>query len=279
MSLSTRVNAAFQRIYRIESDTPGLSADTWDQHQPVWRFRLAGRDIVLSQPGSTFWVYALGLITCVVAQWFWLQADGDLARQLWSIGLWLWGVGALIAGTSYQVMGYHLKCRDGRVVWTNWWEAIYMICQQLSVNALLAATALTSTEGALQTALLSVSIGLSVVYTVTTLIAAFVPNRWLLSFEWMSLVCAPPVAAMLMINGWNALQTGSATEWALTLVWIGLLLSMLAFFLYMRTGWAGRLWQRKLWFSENDVLHVTLILWVIYIATLIDDIHVLERVI
>lgn len=259
----------FQRIYRIEHDTPGLSAETWAELQPVKRIQLAGRELVLNQPSSTFWVYALGLLTCAVGQIYWLKADGDSVRQLWSIGLWLWGIGALLAGTSYQALGYHLKCHNGRVRWTNWWETIYMIFQQLSINVLLSATALSSTEGSLRTALLVAALVISVVYTLVTLTAALIPNRHLLSFEWMSLVSAPPVFVMLLINSWNAIVRGIFSEALLALVWIGLLLCMLAFWLYMRSGLTSRLWQRKRWFSENDVLHVTLIIWVIYIAAIL----------
>jgi len=48
----------FRRIYRIEHDTPGLSAETWTELQPFKRIQLAGRELVLDEPISTFWVYA-----------------------------------------------------------------------------------------------------------------------------------------------------------------------------------------------------------------------------
>lgn len=268
-TLGPRREGVFQRIYRIDHDAPGLSAETWADLQPVRKLRLIGRELVLNQPSSTFWVYALGVLTCAVGQFYWVQAEGDIVRLLWAVGLWLWGVGALLAGTSYQALGYHLKCRDGRVCWTNWWEAIYMIMQQLSINVLLAATAFSSADGGLRTAMLVAAVAISVVYTVITLAAAFIPNRRLLSFEWMSLVCAPPVFAMLALNSWNAISSGQMSEALLAMVWIGLLLCMLAFWLYMRSGLAAKLWQRKRWFSENDVLHVTLIIWVGYIAAIL----------
>lgn len=258
-----------QRLYQIEHDTPGLSAETWADFQPVKRVRLLGQEFILNQPSSTFWVYALGLLTCAIGQLYWLKAEGDIVRQLWSVGLWLWGVGALLAGTSYQALGYHLKCVNGRVRWTNWWEVIYMIFQQLSINVLLAATAISSTEGFVRTTLLVAAVIISVAYTLMTLIAAVIPNRRLLSFEWMSLVSAIPVLAMLFINCWNAITKNILSEVLLAFVWVGLLLCMLAFWLYMRSGLTQQLWSRNRWFSENDVLHVTLIIWVIYIAAIL----------
>lgn len=263
----------FSRIYQIDHDQPGLSVDTWANLQPVWRFSVGGRDWVLNQPSSTFWVYALGVLTCVVAAGFGQHAAGNPAMFYWSVGLWLWGIGALLAGTSYQAAGYHLKCRDGRVRWTNWWEAIYMICQQLSVNALLAAAAYSSADGALRTAMLSVALATSIIYTLITLIAAFVPNRRLLSFEWMAWVCTPSVLFMLLLHTVNAVMTGALIEWALAGVWLGLILSMLAFLVYMRAGLTEKLWLQKRWFSENDVLHVTLITWALYLLFLIEPIR------
>lgn len=266
MNRTSGVRAALGRIHTLDHDRAGLSAQTWHEVQPVRRLQIGSRTVVLTQPTSTFWVYALGLLTCAVGVQYGSLADGEPVLQLWSIGLWLWGIGALLAGTSYQAFGYHLKCRDGRVRWTNWWEAIYMIFQQLSIDALLAATALLATEGALRTALLTISAATAIGFTVLTLGAAFVPNRRLLSFEWMSAVSTPAVAAMFGIHAVAAVRDGDALDWALAATWIGLAACMVAYLAYWRSGIADRLWSRGRWFSENDVLHVTLILWVLGIA-------------
>jgi hypothetical protein len=44
---------------------------------------------------------------------------------------------------------------------------------------------------------------------------------------------------------------------------------MLAYWLYDRSDLTGRLWARGIWFSQNDVLHVGLIVWMIYIAAVV----------
>jgi hypothetical protein len=52
-------------------------------------------------------------------------------------------------------------------------------------------------------------------------------------------------------------------------VW--LLLTMVAYWLYDRLDITPKLWAkgRGIWFSQNDVLHIGLILWMIYIATVV----------
>lgn len=197
-----------------------------------------------------------------------------MAHLFWSVGLWLWGVGAIVAGSSYQAFGYHLKCRGNRVLWTNWLEVSYLILQQLSINALLVAAAFTSASEPLRSVMIFGAIALSVFYLLLTLWAAFKPVKALLSFEWMSLVSLLPVLWMLGLHSWQAIGTDNSMEWRFVGVWLGLFASMLAYGLYFKFGITQWLWQRGRWFSENDVLHVTLIIWVVYLYMLIPGITV-----
>jgi hypothetical protein len=58
---------------------------------------------------------------------------------------------------------------------------------------------------------------------------------------------------------------------ALVGAWVWLLLTMVAYWLYDRLDITPKLWAkgRGIWFSQNDVLHIGLILWMIYIATVV----------
>ena len=53
--------------------------------------------------------------------------------------------------------------------------------------------------------------------------------------------------------------------------WIILLGAVLAYWIYSKRGITKKLWARGIWFSENDVLHVLLIFWMIYIVTAVAD--------
>jgi hypothetical protein len=46
---------------------------------------------------------------------------------------------------------------------------------------------------------------------------------------------------------------------------------MAAYWLYDKLELAEKLWAKEIWFSQNDVLHIGLILWMIYMATIMAD--------
>ena len=48
--------------------------------------------------------------------------------------------------------------------------------------------------------------------------------------------------------------------------WAWLVLTLAAYFVYLMSGTTQVLWARGVWFSENDVLHIGLIGWMIYLA-------------
>lgn len=53
--------------------------------------------------------------------------------------------------------------------------------------------------------------------------------------------------------------------------WLLLLIPMLAYLLYDKLDLTSKLWAKGkgIWFSQNDVLHIGLILWMIYIAIVV----------
>jgi hypothetical protein len=236
--------------------------------------RLASKEIVLTQPSSSVFVYGLGILTIGVGLGF-LRSQGDsVSRLWWGISLLLWGIGALLAGTSYQAFGYHIKCAGQEVcAWTSWWEVIYLMFQQVSVDALLVATAYSCTDGAYRTMLLGYALVSAVVYVVLTFIGGMIPVKLLITFEWMVGVSAPVFLITVMVNGWRYYMFGTLMDLALMGAWIFLLLAMAAYWLYDRLGVTERLWAKGqgIWFSQNDVLHIGLILWMIYVATVVAD--------
>lgn len=262
------LSALFSRLQSIPQEDPALTPETWCRAQPCARLRIRGREILITQPQSTFWVYLLGILTVAAGLYFFHMQDGQVSRGWWGVALLLWGIGALLAGTSYQAFGYQIKCA-GRPVcaWTSWWEVIYLICQQVSVNGILAALAYSSTTGTLQTVLLAYALASSVIYGIVVLIGALVPVKALITFEGMVWVSTPAFVIFCLVNGWRYLRFGDGADLALLAAWIILLATMLAYWLYSRLGIPQRLWARGIWFSENDVLHVFLIGWVIYLVT------------
>ncbi|GAB3486790.1 hypothetical protein [Marinomonas epiphytica] len=260
------MTSLFRRLESIPHDDPNMNEQRWFEIQPCRRFQYGDKFIVITQPSSTFWVYLLGLLTILAGVYFFVTQDGQLSRYFWGWSLLLWGVGALVAGTSYQALGFQFKCQ-GRTqpIWTNWWEVIYLMLQQISMNLMLVAVAFSTLSGGLLDASINVAIALSVVYVLVTLYGAFKPLKSLITFEFMVQVSTPIVVFFIGLNGWRYLQTGQMLDLTLLGCWFGLVITMLAYWVYYKMGITNKLWSKGRWFSENDVLHVLLIAWVIYI--------------
>jgi hypothetical protein len=268
----TKVSSVFNRLASIGYTDLELTPENWREVQPCLTIKVASREVLLTQPSSTFFVYSLGILTLGVGLGFlWFQG-GEMSRRWWGISLLLWGVGALLAGTSYQAFGYQIKCAGReRCAWTSWWEVVYLMCQQVSVDALLVAIAYSCTEGRLQVVLLGYALLSGVVYVILTFIGGLVPVKSLITFELMVWVSTPIFMIVLILNGWRYSVFGSQMDLALVGAWVWLLLTMVAYWLYDRLDITPKLWAkgRGIWFSQNDVLHIGLILWMIYIATVV----------
>ena len=66
--------------------------------------------------------------------------NNQKSKTCWGISLMIGGLGALLAGTSYQAFGYELKCAGKEYCsWTNWWELWYEILTIASAGTLLVA--------------------------------------------------------------------------------------------------------------------------------------------
>jgi hypothetical protein len=146
-----------------------------------------------------------------------------------------------------------------------------LIFHQVSLDALLIATALSCTGGNLQMVLLGYALLSAVVYACLTFIGALVPVKTLITFQLMVWVSTPIFLTVFLINGWRYYQFGTPMDLALLAAWLWLLCTMAAYWLYGHLDIAPKLWAKRkgIWFSQNDVLHIGLIGWMIYIATVV----------
>jgi len=238
--------SVFGRLKSIPDDDHDLTPENWCMEQPCMKIRIASKEMIISQPLSSFLVYFFGFFTVGVSLYFFQIQNHANSRLWWGISLLLWGIGALLAGTSYQAFGYEIKCAGRQVCsWTSWWEVVYLMFQQVSLNAMLVAIAYSCTTGTFQIVLLCYALVSSLVYVILVCIGGIVPVKLLITFDSMDLVLL-----------------GS---------WIILLGTMMAYWVYSKQGIKKKLWAKGIWFSENDVLHVFLILWMTYIVTAVAD--------
>ena len=247
--------------------TPSQTPETWLQIQPFAEFQFASQNVIFIQPSTSIIVYFLGILTIGVGLYFLKIRAGQLSRLWWGIALLLWGIGALLAGTSYEAFSYAIKCAGREAcLWTSWWEILYLLVSVWSIDAMMLAVAYSSTTGKLRKVLSVYSVINAIVYFIIVMIGVFIPVKFLISFELLLVVAAPSVIAFFVINGWRYSKYKLRSDLTLLGTWIWLGVTIAAYFLYLISGSTASLWARGLWFSENDVLHIGLIIWMLYIA-------------
>ena len=246
--------------------TPAQTPETWLQIQPFAEFQFASQNVIFIQPSTSIIVYFLGILTIGVGLYFLKIHAGQLSRLWWGIALLLWGIGALLAGTSYEAFSYAIKCAGREAcLWTSWWEIAYLIASVWSIDAMTLAVAYSSTSGRLQKILSAYAALNAVLYFIVVLVGVFVPIKFLISFELLLVVAAPGIIAFFIINGWRYHKQKQNSDLILLGTWGWLAITIVAYFLYLISGNTVALWAKGLWFSENDVLHIGLILWMFYI--------------
>ena len=271
-SLPTKISkvwlSVFGRLKSIPHDDPDLTPENWCMEQPCMKIRIASKEMIISQPLSSFWVYFLGLLSVGVSLYFFEIQNGENSRLWWGISLLLWGIGALLAGTSYQAFGYEIKCAGRQVCsWTSWWELVYLMFQQVSMNAMLIAIAYSCAAGTFRVVLLCYASVSSLVYVILVCIGGMVPLKPLITFEFMLWVSSPVFFFFCFFNAWRYFMFRDTMDLVLLGSWIILLGTMTAYWIYSKQGITKKLWAKGFWFSENDVLHIFLIFWMIYILT------------
>jgi hypothetical protein len=230
-------------------------------------FVIGSRTVVLVQPTTTAIVYALGVLGLGVGAYLLRIRGGQRSRLWWGVALILWGLGALLAGTSYEAFSYHLKCA-GRAacLWTSGWEIGYLLLSVASVDAIVLAQAYACAAGRARRRLALYAAANLALYVIALLVGTLIPIRFLISFEFLLVVTAPSIILVIVHNAWRYRRFGHRLDRALLGIWAGLALTIAAYFVYLISGLTQRLWSRGHWFSENDVLHLGLIAWMIYIA-------------
>jgi hypothetical protein len=228
---------------------------------------LASQNIIFVQPSTSIIVYSLGILAIIVGLYFLKIRASQRSRLWWGIALLLWGIGALLAGTSYEAFSYSIKCAGREYcLWTSWWEILYLIASVWSIDAMTLAVAYSSTTGKLRKVLSIYAIINAVVYFIIVMIGVFVPVKFLISFELLLVVAAPSIIAFFVINGWRYFKFKLRLDLLLLGTWIWLGITIAAYFLFLISGIPESLWAKGFWFSANDVLHIGLIIWMLYIA-------------
>lgn len=249
---------------------PAITPLEWCVSQPCVEFDFFSIELILVQPSSTFIVYFLGFLTIAFGAYLITIRKNQKFISWWGIALLLWGLGAIFAGTSYQAFSYEIKCAGrGFCIWTSLWEIFYLIFSVGSVNAMLIAQANLGERDRWYNYMNGYALANFMAYLIIVVIGSIIPVQFLISFELMILFLAPTILFLLIFNIRKYFRFKKRINRSLVIIWVSLILIIGLYFFYFLLDLTNTLWEQGIWFSENDVLHIGLILWMIYICLIV----------
>jgi hypothetical protein len=227
---------------------------------------------ILNEPLGTFMVFLLAGLWVASGVYFLRTRRGQRSRLWLGIALILGGIGAALAGVSYQAFSYELKCAGLDLCrLTNGWEVGYSLIQACSASALLIAVAHACTTDRLRRGLIIVATADVAVYLVITIVGVLMPSATLLSFAVLMLFALPVIVITIVVAGLRYRATRDPMDRSLVTAALLLVLVQVAYFAYYAAGITAVLWDdgAGFYFSENDVLHVGIILWLGYLVAVV----------
>jgi hypothetical protein len=145
--------------------------------------------------------------------------------------------------------------------------------QAASTSAMLIAVAHACSAGALRLWLLGYAVANTAVYTALCSYGALTGVRPLIGFELLMVFAAPAVLFILAIAAVRWLRRRDSMDLAMIGAVIWLIVTIAAYAAYLEAGLTARLWNGGAGFylSENDVLHIGMMLFIVYLVTVVAD--------
>jgi hypothetical protein len=213
---------------------------------------------IIITPLSTIIVYVLGIQIMLIGSLFIKNH-----QTVWGISLLFWGLGTLLAGTSYQGLGYELKCRDLIFCqFTSWFELSYLFVTAISIAMMAVAFAQEFLNKDHQKYLVRYAKYALIVYTVLLVTGSILENRILISYEIFTVFFMPLFVVFFVINIMNYRKHQDQLNRSFIQLWIWFLIVNVAYYAYYIPGFTESLYENTgLYFSANDVLHIGLMGW------------------
>ena len=247
---------------------PPTTPQQWCEQRPC----IAVGGTVLDEPLGSALVFLLAGLWLAAGTYF-LVTRRDQSSRFWlGIALVLGGIGAALAGVSYQAFGYMLKCagRDLCLL-TDGFEVGYSVTQALSVSAMLIAVSCACATAGLRRGLIAYAALNAVVYGAVSIAGVMLPSALLLSYVVLMLFALPGILVVALISTRRYLRNHDALDRSLMISTLLLIVVQAAYFAYESAGLTATLWDdgRGIYFSENDVLHVGMMLWLAYVVSVL----------
>jgi hypothetical protein len=247
---------------------PRTTPEQWCDQRPC----IQVGDMIVNEPLGTFLVFLLAGLWFASGIYFLRTRRGQRSREWLGVALILGGIGAALAGVSYQALSYELKCAGLELCrLTNGWEVGFSITQAFSVSAMLMAVAHACTTGRLRGGLIIFAALDAVAYLVVTVVGVLTPSAALLSFAVLMLFAVPGILIVIVVAWRRYRSTRDPMDRSLVVAAVLLVLVQVAYFAYYAAGITAIVWDdgAGFYFSENDVLHIGLILWLWYVVAVV----------
>jgi len=240
---------------------PLLTADVWLEGHP--HIQIGSR--IVSEPSSSLLIFLLAILYLRIAYLFFHGHDGQQSRLWWGIFMLLFGLGAILAGVSYQAFSFELKCRGYEYcLWTSWWEISYMICTVAGVGAAFIAVSYSVLSRKARFFWTAYAQASTLIYIGVVSFGAISTNRFLISFEMMIIFVLAGFLAIAANLIWQHRQNKNPLIMTILKVGVSLLTVIVIYFIGLTSGFAKLLWASGIWFNANDLLHLLLFGWVLY---------------
>ncbi|MEI7667897.1 MAG: hypothetical protein WCI62_02740 [Erysipelotrichaceae bacterium] len=217
-------------------------------------------NFIIQQPSSTVIVFLLAFVTIYLG--YKLLNKQHMPSFWLGIGFIFWGLGAFMAGISYQAFGYYLKCVGYDTCrFTDHFELIYMSLTVISLSAIMLAYASMVKNQVYQKYLTLFAFGSALLYAIIQGIGMVVPVQFLVSYEGLLVFLAPNLIIFMIISYKKRKELLHKRLFTMWLWFIGV---NIAYFVALFASFTWPLYESTgIWFNENDVLHVLLIIWMI----------------
>lgn len=251
---------------------------------------------VLSQPSSSFFVMLVAFSTIYAGVRYYLSwrsskgGEYEFSRLFWAMGLICWGLGAFLAGLSYEALEWHLKCElhddNDRCVLYSWLELVYVMFQVAACDFSLLGSLFVSRFVKVRWFWRIFWLGMFdyLFYSFFVAIGGILGVQKYMSFEFCLVFCGLSmivgVGVSLVLPLYHFLsekkQGQKITEFlpprdmAMLRSWGIMTLSGVVYFLYYSIpfmsypNFESFLWdQYGIWITANDFLHILLTWWAI----------------
>lgn len=242
---------------------PLTTADAFLASQPYVNLG----NVIMTQPSSTIIVYVLGIFIIFLGIRFLKHQEGHVSRQYWGYAMIFWGIGTILAGTSYQAFGYQIKCVGKEFCnFTDWWEIIYLLMTGTSIGLMVIGMSHCIASGRTRKIMQHIAYISVPLYGLVLTIGSIVPIKVLVTYELFNLFFMPHFIFFFVLNIRNYRKNKDEVNGQFILIWLLFVLVNVSYYVYYWFGFSEILLSSTgIWFNQNDVLHVAILLWFGYI--------------